>query len=315
MRTVVWWCFTIIRLEGRIEVILKLFYLFFFFDVSPVRRALWAPSLVSLDRRGSMWRRRLEVSLAEVLVGLLAVQHHLKGHLMNRLLTDMMTFLLGLREPLAKRARRDSGLSLVGSSTDHLLLAGFPSLGDGAALRQRSLLVSKTVSCFARYPDRRPAGVVPAADGSLDQIWVFSGRRLRFSRQQLLQHLVEHAIGDSGRRRFLLRSDLEGRTWVSVAEPVRRVPRRHRHRPRRGTHRDEDEANISKNDPSLSPCATHLAQLRQRWKRLHVTPVSVPSADDDSALSSGASLEPDDAAIAAPGIALDVKLGCARRLP
>ena len=54
-------------------------------------RVLWAPSMVSLDPLGSMCRRKLEVSLEEVLVGLLAVQHHLKGHLMNRL----MTFLLG----------------------------------------------------------------------------------------------------------------------------------------------------------------------------------------------------------------------------
>ena len=60
----------------------------------------------------------------------------------------------------AERARRDREHALGESH--------FPSLGEGAALHQRSLLVSKTVSGFARYPERRPAGVVLAADGSLD---------------------------------------------------------------------------------------------------------------------------------------------------
>ena len=100
----------------------------------------------------------------------------------------------------------------------------------------------KTVSGFARYAHRRPACAVPAEDGSLDvdHIWTFGWRRLGFSRLQLLQHIADHAISDSGRRRFLLRSDIDGRTWVSVAEPFRRMPRRHRHRPRRGTHQDEE---------------------------------------------------------------------------
>ena len=50
----------------------------------------------------------------------------------------------------------------------------FPSVAEGDALRRRSLLVSKTITSFARYPERRPAGVVPACDGSLDvdQLWV-----------------------------------------------------------------------------------------------------------------------------------------------
>ena len=107
-------------------------------------------------------------------------------------------------------------------------LNDFPSLDEGDAFRRRSLLVSKTIANFARYPERRPAGVVPAGDGSLDidQIWIFWGRRCGFSRSQLLQHIADHAIADSGRRRFLLHSDHDGRTWVSVAAPLRRRSRR-----------------------------------------------------------------------------------------
>ena len=106
----------------------------------------------------------------------------------------------------------------------------FPSVAEGDALRRRSLMVSKSITSFARYPDRRPAGVVPAGDGSLDvdQLWVCWGRRCGFSRTQLLQHIADHAISDSGRRRFLLHSDHDGRTWVTVAAPLRRMPRRHR---------------------------------------------------------------------------------------
>ena len=100
-------------------------------------------------------------------------------------------------------------------------LGDFPSLDEGDAFRRRSLLVSKTIANLARYPERRPAGVVPAGGGSLDidQIWIFWGRRLGFSRSQLLQHIADHALADSGRRRFLLHSDHDGRTWVSVAAP------------------------------------------------------------------------------------------------
>ena len=98
-----------------------------------------------------------------------------------------------------------------------------------------SCMVSKSITSFARYPERRPAGVVPAGDGSLDvdQLWVCWGRRCGFSRTQLLQHVADHAISDSGRRRFLLHSENDGRTWVTVAAPLRRMPRRHR----RGSHR------------------------------------------------------------------------------
>ena len=96
-------------------------------------------------------------------------------------------------------------------------------------------MVSKSITSLTRYPERRPAGVVPAGDGSLDvdQLWVCWGRRCGFSRTQLLQHIADHAISDSGRRRFLLHSDHDGRTWVTVAAPLRRMPRRHR----RGSHR------------------------------------------------------------------------------
>ena len=74
-------------------------------------------------------------SLVEVVpVGLHAVQHHLVGLSMNRLLDGREDLPPWMREPLAKRARHESGCSPAGSSTD-LSLAGFPSLGDGAALQ------------------------------------------------------------------------------------------------------------------------------------------------------------------------------------
>ena len=114
-------------------------------------------------------------------------------------------------------------------------LDAFPTIAENDALRRRSLMVSKSITSFARFPERRPAGVVPAGDGSLDvdQLWVCWGLRCGFSRTQLLQHIADHAISDSGRRRFLLHSDHDGRTWVTVAAPLRRMPRRHR----RGAHR------------------------------------------------------------------------------
>ena len=90
-------------------------------------------------------RRSYEVSLegqessVGALVGLFQAQQQLADPLA----------MPWLRHP-AKRARRDREHALGESH--------FPSLGEGAALRQHSLLVSKTVSGFARYPDRRPAG-------------------------------------------------------------------------------------------------------------------------------------------------------------
>ena len=68
----------------------------------------------------------------------------------------------------------------------------------------------------------------------IDQVWIFWGRRLGYSRSQLLQHVADHVIADSGRRRFLLHSDHEGRTEVTVAahlarpRPPRRFPRNSR---------------------------------------------------------------------------------------
>ena len=51
-----------------------------------------------------------------------------------------------------------------------------PCLSDGA-LRHRNLMVNKTITNFARYPDRRPVGLTPSSDGSLniDQLWVLLG--------------------------------------------------------------------------------------------------------------------------------------------
>ena len=132
-------------------------------------------------------------SFARPMVGLLA------------LLTPfiaMMVFFSGTTAPWRQRPRKRA------RSLD------FTTVAESDALQRRSLLVSKTVTTFARYPDRRPAGVVPAGDGSLDvdQLWVCWGRRCGFSRTQLLQHIADHAISDNGRRRFLLHSDHDGRT-------------------------------------------------------------------------------------------------------
>ena len=171
-----------------------------------------------------------------------------------------------------------------------------------ARAQQRSLQANKPVSGFARCPDRRPAGVVPADDGSLDvdHIWTFLGRRLGFS----LQHIADHAISDSGRRRFLLRSDSEGRTWVSAAGPFRRMPRRHRHRPRRGTQRDEDEPSHTVTTRTGAAAGTPGVTA--------LDPVSVSSDEDDdvAAFASNASVEPDDTAAAALGVEVDVKQEC-----
>ena len=89
---------------------------------------------------------------------------------------------------------------------------------------------------------------------------------------QLLQHIADHAISDSGRRRFLVRSDSEGRTWVSVAGPFRRMPFVHRH-------------------TGSTPGETAL------------DPVSVSSDEDDdvTAFASNPLVEPDDTTAAAPG--------------
>ena len=106
---------------------------------------------------------------------------------------------------------------MVRISTPALRLDTFPPMGLDASWTWRSLQVSKASSCFARfarYPDRRPTGLTSADDGSLDvnHIWLHWGCHMNFSR-----------------RRFLLRSDQQGRTWV---ESMRRFPHRHRNRKR-----------------------------------------------------------------------------------
>ena len=155
---------------------------------------------------------------------------------------------------------------------------------------------------FARYPDRRPAGVVPAPDGSLDvdHLWMFWGRRLGFSRLQLLQHIADLAISDSGRRQFLLRSDSEGRTWVTVAGALRRMPRRHRHRARRGSRRVDNK---------LSHIVSSHAGADDTPSATALDPVSVSASSDEDddvpACESNASVDPDDTFSAS-----DVKQEC-----
>ena len=98
-----------------------------------------------------------------------------------------------------------------------------------------SLEVSKAISTFARYPHRRPVGLCPHADGSLNvsEIWNFWGRFHGVSKNVMLQYIAEHAFHASGRRRFLLRSDSAGQTWVTVVQRPQRFCQRRQHR-RRG---------------------------------------------------------------------------------
>ena len=82
----------------------------------------------------------------------------------------------------------------------------------------------------------------------------------------------------------------EGRTWVSVAGPLRRMPRRHRLRSRRGTHRDEDEpchaVSTRAGAADGTPGATALDPVSVR--------VSSDEDDDVPACDSNASVDPDD---------------------
>ena len=105
----------------------------------------------------------------------------------------------------------------------------FPPLDTVAGRTCLSLGISMAISCFSRYPHRRPAGLSVSANGSLDidQVWLHWGRHQGISRQ-LLHCITAHAFGSEGHRRFLLRSDEDGHTWVSVAESLRGLPRRHR---------------------------------------------------------------------------------------
>ena len=107
-----------------------------------------------------------------------------------------------------------------GFSTSAPQLDPFPPLDLNTGRTRLSLQVSKAISCFARHPDRPPAGLISADDGSLDvhQIWLHWGRWMNCSRQQLLQCITEHAFGSQGRMRFLLRSDEDcgpGSQWPS----------------------------------------------------------------------------------------------------
>ena len=131
--------------------------------------------------------------------------------------------LVALVTPQPKRPKRgSSSLSpglYVGTGVPRL--DPFPHLDLDSGNARLSLQVSKAISRFARYPDKRPVGLSSAADGSLDihQVWLHWGRRTNLSRHQLLQYMTEHAFGPGGHRRFLLRSDSNGRTWVTAAEP------------------------------------------------------------------------------------------------
>ena len=181
-------------------------------------------------------------------------------------------------------------------------LDAFPTIAENDALRRRSLLVSKSITSFARYLERRPVGVVPAGDGSLDvdQLWVCWGRRCGFSRTQLLQHIADHAISDNGRRRFLLRSDQDGRTWVTVAAPLRRTPRRHR----RGSRRRSSPQRGSTVDKPVV-CPSHIAVSSEDD---FVDDADIPGLHEED--PAGASADPDSPSEeAVPGdLERDVKL-------
>ena len=65
-----------------------------------------------------------------------------------------------------------------------------------------SLEVSKAISAFARYPHRRPAGLLPSDDGSLNihDIWNLWGRFHGVSKHNMLQFIAEHAFHTAGHR-------------------------------------------------------------------------------------------------------------------
>ena len=98
-----------------------------------------------------------------------------------------------------------------------------------------SLQVSKAITGFARYPHKRPEGLHSDFDGSLDidEVWRLWGRFHGVTKHHMLQFIAEHAFSSAGHRRFLLRSDHEGRTWVSVTRSLRRFSKRRHHRDRR----------------------------------------------------------------------------------
>ena len=77
---------------------------------------------------------------------------------------------------LPNAANKAASVFGSGSSTDHI--RGGPPWNtrldtcgtflDPAALVRRSVKASKAIATFARYPERRPAGLTAAEDGSLD---------------------------------------------------------------------------------------------------------------------------------------------------
>ena len=88
--------------------------------------------------------------------------------------------------------------------------------------------VSKALSIFARYSDRRPERLSTSEDGhslDVDSIWRVWGRHHHPSQQDLLHDITRHAFGDSGQRRFLFTSGEQARKWVTTAAPrTRRQP-------------------------------------------------------------------------------------------
>ena len=142
--------------------------------------------------------------------------------------------------------------ALVADGSRHLS-DSFPPLDTVAGRSRLSLRISKAISCFARYPHGRPAGLSASENGCLDidQVWLHWKRHQGVSRQQLLQCITAHAFGSEGHRRFLLRSDEDGHTWVSVAESLRGLKRRHRRR--RANTGSGDVAVISSDSPLPDP--------------------------------------------------------------
>ena len=97
-------------------------------------------------------------------------------------------------------SRRDTGLGTSGyggygytrldtaTSRGHFQPLPHPDAPMHTSLLQRSLRINKAITTFARFLDRRPAGLAAAEDGSLDihQIWQHSEHQLNLGRQELL---------------------------------------------------------------------------------------------------------------------------------
>ena len=93
-----------------------------------------------------------------------------------------------------------------------------------------------------------------------------------------VQCITTHAFGSEGHRRFLLRSDEDGHTWVSVAESLRGLPRRHRRRrASRVTSGSGDVAVISSDSPLPVPPGDVSADLESHADAsLHVSSLPDP---------------------------------------